>query len=165
MGEQAESPAKQEMESIVGQYPAQKRYLLAMMQDLQKRYRYLPEEAIQTAAVYLQLPLSAVYSMATFYKAFSLVPKGRIVLKVCDGTACHLKGSQPLIGEIRDLLGIEPGETTPDREFSLETVNCLGACAIAPAVVAGGRVYSKVNASKLRQIIADYREGVGADAS
>ena len=103
-----------------------------MMQDVQGEYKYLPQEGLQMIASYVEVPLSRVYSMATFYKAFSLVPKGRINFKVCDGTACHIKGSTVIIDQVYKYLGIKPGQTTADGEFSIETVNCLGCLRIGP---------------------------------
>lgn len=147
----------EEFEKIINAYPHEKRYIMPIMHDLRKRYNYLPRKALEMTAVHVQVPFSQVYSMATFYRAFSLVPKGRVNIKVCDGTTCHIKGSQILIDEIYDTLGIRPGETTKDRDFSLETVNCLGACAIAPALVANGKVYSYVTPASLKKIIEEYR--------
>lgn len=151
-----QNTACREMTEIISSYPAEKRFILAIMQDLQKKFNYLPKEALVLTAKHVKTPLSTVYSMATFYKAFSLVPKGRVNFKVCDGTACHIKGSQVLIDEIGKCLGIKPGETTEDGQFSLETVNCLGACAIAPVLVANSKVYAKVTPAALRDIIKEY---------
>ena len=147
---------------ILEKYPAEKRYLLAMMQDVQGEYKYLPREGLQTIAAYVDVPLSRVYSMATFYKAFSLVPKGRVSFKVCDGTACHIKGSTIIIDQVYKHLGIKPGETTPDGEFSIETVNCLGACALAPALVANDKVHPKVTSSGIIEIIKSYGGQINA---
>jgi len=144
-------------EKVISKYPADRRYLLAMMQDVQKEFNFLPKESLGLMARYVSLPVAKVYSMATFYKAFSLVPKGRYSIKVCDGTACHIKGSNLLIDQIHQLLKIRPGETTGDGEFSLETVNCLGACAIAPVMLVNGKVHAKVTAGKLEEIIMKYR--------
>ena len=141
---------------ILNNYPAEKRYILAIMQDMQGEFRYLPQESLEMIASYVNVPLSRVYSMATFYKAFSLVPKGRINFKICDGTACHIKGSNIIIDQIYQHLGIKPGETTADGEFSIETVNCLGACALAPALVANERVHPKVTSSGIIKIIKSY---------
>ena len=115
------------MGKIINRYPPERRYILAIMQDLQKQFNYLPKDALQMTAEYVNTPMSVVYSMATFYKAFSLVPKGRVVLKTCDGTACHIKGSNIIIDEIYKTLGIRPGETTEDVDYSIETFNCLRA--------------------------------------
>ncbi|MCX5779953.1 MAG: NAD(P)H-dependent oxidoreductase subunit E [Firmicutes bacterium] len=141
---------------ILNHYPVEKRHILAMMQDVQGEYNYLPKEGLQMIAAYVDVPLSRVYSMATFYKAFSLVPKGRINFKVCDGTACHIKGSTVIIDQVYKYLGIKPGQTTADGEFSIETINCLGACALAPAVVANDKVHPKVTSSGIIDIIKSY---------
>ncbi len=148
---------RQAMEKIINRYPPERRFILAIMQDLQKHLNYLPKEALKMTADHVNAPMTVIFSMATFYKAFSLVPKGRVVLKACDGTACHIKGSNVLIDEIYSCLGIKPGETTADGDFSLETVNCLGACALAPVLVANGKVYPKVTPAALRKIINEYR--------
>lgn len=146
----------QKISEIVSSYPNEKRYILAMMQDIQRHFNYLPREAMEKIAEHADAPFSRIYSMATFYKAFSLVPKGRYNIKVCDGTACHIKGSLVLIDQVRKLLGIKPGETTEDGLFSLETVNCLGACAIAPVMVVNERVHPKVTSSSIIDIIKSY---------
>lgn len=146
----------QKISEIINSYPDEKRYILAMMQDIQKHFNYLPREAMEMIAGHVDAPFSRVYSMATFYKAFSLVPKGRYNIKVCDGTACHIKGSTVLIDQVYQLLGIRPGETTEDGLFSIETVNCLGACAIAPVMVVNERVHPKVTSSSIIKIIKSY---------
>ncbi|MEA4926546.1 MAG: NAD(P)H-dependent oxidoreductase subunit E [Syntrophomonadaceae bacterium] len=146
----------QKIARIVSAYPSEKRFILAMMQDVQKHFNYLPREAMELIAGHVDAPFSRIYSMATFYKAFSLVPKGRYNIKVCDGTACHIKGSNVLLDQVRKLLGIKPGETTEDGLFSIETVNCLGACAIAPVMVVNERVHPKVTSSSIVEIIKGY---------
>jgi NADH-quinone oxidoreductase subunit E len=146
----------QKISEIIDSYPGEKRFILAMMQDIQKHYNYLPREAMEMIAAHVNAPFSRIYSMATFYKAFSLVPKGRYNIKVCDGTACHIKGSNVLIDQVYKLLGIKPGETTEDGLFSIETVNCLGACAIAPVMVVNERVHPKVTSSSIIDIIKSY---------
>ncbi|MEL7564875.1 MAG: NADH-quinone oxidoreductase subunit NuoE [Dehalobacterium sp.] len=148
---------KKEIKKLINKYPADRRFLLAMMQDVQKEFKFLPKESLGLISRYVNLPVAKVYSMATFYKAFSLAPKGRYCIKVCDGTACHIKGSNVLIDQIFQLLQIKPGETTQDGEFSLETVNCLGACAIAPVMLVNGKVHAKVTSGKLEEIINGYR--------
>ena len=147
----------QKIFQIVTSYSNEKRYILAMMQDVQKQFNYLPKEAMEMIAEHVNAPFSRIFSMATFYKAFSLVPKGRYNIKVCDGTACHIKGSNVLIDQVHKHLGIRPGETTEDGLFSIETVNCLGACAIAPVLVVNERVHPKVTSSGIIEIIDRYR--------
>jgi NADH-quinone oxidoreductase E subunit len=141
---------------ILKKYPRNERYLLAILQDVQKKYNYLPRESLNMIQDYMDIPLSKLYSMATFYKALSLKPKGKYVIKVCDGTACHIKASQSLVDEIGKLLEIGPGETTTDGKFSLETVNCLGSCAAAPVLVINDRFYGKVTPAMVKTIIEEY---------
>lgn len=141
---------------IIKEYPAEARYTLAMMQDIQKEYNYIPRESMEMLAEYLDVHLSKLYSMATFYKALSLKPKGKYIIKVCDGTACHIRNSQGLIDEIESLLNIKPGETTEDGKFSLETVNCLGSCALAPVMVINEKYYGKMTVAKIKEILKEY---------
>lgn len=137
-------------------YPKEKRFTLAILQDLQKEYGYIPKEKLVELSGYLDIPLSRLYSMATFYKALSLTPKGENIIKVCDGTACHIRSSKSLLDEIRSTLGIKPGETTKDGKFSLETVNCLGSCAIAPVMVINDKYYGKLTSAMVREILKGY---------
>lgn len=137
-------------------YPKEKRYTLSILQDLQKEYNYIPKEKLIELSEYLNVPLSKLYSMATFYKALSLKPKGENIIKVCDGTACHIRSSKSLLDEIENTLGIKPGETTKDGKFSLETVNCLGSCAIAPVMVINDKYYGKLTSAKVREILKEY---------
>jgi NADH-quinone oxidoreductase subunit E len=143
-----------DISDILEKYGYDKRSTLAMLQDIQRKYNYIPREAMDTMSEQLELPLSKLYGIATFYKALSLEPRGRNIIKVCDGTACHIRSSQLLIGEIEGLLGIKPGETSKDGQFTLETVNCLGSCAIAPVMVINETYYGKVTPAKLRDIIS-----------
>lgn len=141
---------------IMKKYPSEQRYTLAILQDIQKHYNYIPRESLVMLGDYLQVPLSKLYSMATFYKALSLNPKGENIIKVCDGTACHIRSSQVIIDEIQKVLNIKPGETTQDGRFSLETVNCLGSCAIAPVMVINDKYYGKVTPAMVREILKEY---------
>ena len=144
---------------LLDAYPKDRRYALAVMQDIQRRYNYIPEEGLEALAGYLGCPLAELYAMATFYKALSLRPKGHHIIKVCDGTACHLRGSGNILNGIRGELGIGPDETTDDGEFSLETVNCMGSCALAPVMVVDGVYYGKVTLESLSGIFQAVREG------
>lgn len=143
--------------AIIEGYPKEQRFTLAIMQDIQKEFNFIPRDALELIAQYLNVPLSKLYSMATFYKALSLKPKGENIIKVCDGTACHIKSSTTLLGEIEKILLIKPGETSVDGKFSLETVNCLGSCAIAPVMVINEKYYGKVTPTTLQEIIKEYR--------
>jgi len=145
--------------SLLDAYPKDRRYALAVMQDIQRRFNFIPGEALEALAAYMGCSLAELYSMATFYKAFSLQPKGRHIIKICDGTACHLRGSRNLLSGIKAALGIGPNETTGDGEFSLELVNCLGSCALAPVMVVDGVYYGKVTMESLAGIFHAVREG------
>lgn len=144
---------------IAKKYHPEKRFLLAILQDIQRKYNYLPEEAMETIADYLGISAVKVFAVATFYRAFSLQPKGEYIIKVCDGTACHIKGSLNLLEELKSILGIEPGETTADGKFSLETVNCIGSCALAPVIMINDEYYGKLTPAKLREVMQFYRKG------
>lgn len=132
--------------------------LIAVLEDLQSRYRFLPREAMILVSEGLGLPLSQVYSVATFYNAFSLLPRGRHGICVCVGTACHVRGAQPVLARLEETLGIKPGETTPDWNYSLETVNCLGACALGPIVVVDGKYSGQMVASKVDDLLAQLEQ-------
>lgn len=134
--------------------------LITEMERLQARYGYLPEEELKRLARVTGRSLVDVYSVATFYRAFSLKPRGKHLISVCLGTACHVQGGPRIAEVFQGQLGILPGETTPDWEFSLETVNCLGACALGPVVVADGHYFSKVRTSDVPQIIKNTLEGL-----
>lgn len=131
--------------------------LIAALESIQARYRYLPPEALILVSERFGVPLSQVYSVATFYHVYSLTPKGKHLLHVCMGTACHVRGSPQILDRLQTKLGVQPGGTTRDRLFSLETVNCLGACALGPIVVADGEYSGQMTAQKadalLKQIM------------
>lgn len=152
--------SKDYMESVelLIKYPQEKRFTLSILQDFQNKYGFIPRETMYYIAEYLNIPVSDIYSMATFYKALSLKPKGIHVIKVCNGTACHIRGSNILIDEIKELLNIKPGETTDDGLFSLEIVNCLGACALAPVMVIDSRYYGALTKEKIKVVLDEYKE-------
>jgi len=122
--------------------------LIAALEEIQERYRYLPPEALLLASERFGVPLAQAYSVATFYNAFSLKPKGKHCLHVCMGTACHVRGSPQVLDRLQTKLGIKPGGTTRDRLFTLETVNCLGACALGPIVVSEGEYSGQMTPQK-----------------
>ncbi len=130
-----------------------KETLLSVSQDIQAKYGYLPEEELIETAETLAVPLIDVYDIATFYKSFSLTPRGRHQVKVCLGTACHVRGASRIGKEVERKLAIKPGETSEDGEFSLETVMCLGCCAIGPVVVIDGKYYGQVTPTKVESIL------------
>ena len=143
--------------SVVESHPKDKRHSLAILQDLQRTFGYIPRESLQAVSAYLGIKISALYSMATFYRALSLKPKGKHVIRVCDGTACHIRGAPALLDALERALGIKAGETTKDGLFTVETVNCLGACAIAPVMVVDGQYHPKVMPDMIEAILKTYR--------
>jgi NADH:ubiquinone oxidoreductase subunit E len=136
--------------------------LLSVLQDIQIKRGYLPEEKLIETAETLDMPLIDVYGVATFYKSFSLTPRGRHQVKVCLGTACHVRGADKIVEEIERKLGVRVGETSENGEFSLETVMCLGCCAIGPVVVVDGKYYGQVTPTKVDSILRTIREEVYA---
>lgn len=144
-----------EMAEVVERHPRRPGELLAILLDLQETYHYLPRTALKEVARYLAVPESRVYSVATFYKALTLKPRGERVIRTCLGTACHLRGSPAVLERIEAVLGIKPGETTADGRFTLETVNCLGACALAPVVVIGEETYGQMTPDKVEKLLRE----------
>ncbi len=137
--------------------------LISVLEQVQGRYRYLPREAMILVGEGLGLPLSQVYSVATFYNAFSLQRRGRHGVCVCVGTACHVRGAQPVLNRLEETLHIKPGETTPDWDYSLETVNCLGACALGPIVVVDGKYSGQMHAKKVDDLLAHIEQADKAE--
>jgi NADH-quinone oxidoreductase subunit E len=125
-----------------------------ILQDIQKHYRYLPSDALKFVAKKMNLPLAQIYGVATFYKSFSLKPKGKNHICVCTGTACHVRQADVILSKLELALKIKPGETTPDNEFSFETVNCLGACALGPLVTANDVYYGNMDVTKVDKMLA-----------
>ena len=146
------------LKEIIDRYPRERRYALAVMQDMQRHYSYIPREGLELLAGHVGCKVAELYSMATFYKALSLKPRGKHIIKLCNGTACHIRGSVNLINGINRELGIAPGETTEDGEFTLELVNCLGSCALAPVMVIDETYHGKVTVESLPGIIDSYRK-------
>ncbi len=148
---------------ILNAYPKNKQFSLAILQDMQRVFNYIPREGMELAAEYLGCKFSELYAMATFYKALSIEPKGKTIIKVCDGTACHIRGSVPLLDALKRRLQIDAGETTADGLFTLETVNCLGACAIAPVMLINETYHGGVTPEKLDNLLAQYESEVAAE--
>lgn len=143
--------------SIIKSYSATHDSLISILHDIQSKYHYLPEYALRQVASHLKLPLIQVYGVATFFKAFSLKPRGRYIINVCLGTACHVRGGQSVFEELSRQLGIKNGDTTEDMLFTLESVNCLGACALGPIVVVDDEYHGKMNAGKVKKMISRYK--------
>ncbi len=144
------------VDSILNGYQHDKSLLVSVLQDLQAECNYLPREGLTRVSEGLGLPLSQVYSVATFFKAFSLTPRGRHSVAVCLGTACHVRGAIRILEEIERELGVDRGETTKDLKYTLETVNCVGACALGPIVVADGEYSGQMKTDKVRPLLKSY---------
>lgn len=142
-----------DIDSILEKYPGEPRFLISLLQDVQEQYQFISEENMNLICDHVGVPDTQAWSVATFYKSFSLEPRGEHEVKVCLGTACHLKGGQRLVENICRGLEINPGETTSDLKFTVETVNCLGACALAPVAVVDEKYHSKTTSPKLDRII------------
>jgi NADH:ubiquinone oxidoreductase subunit E len=151
----AEAPENlaSDLKDLFDATPRHPRFLLPLLQDIQSRCRYLPRAALKLAAEHLGIPESRVYAVATFYKALSLTPRGEKTVKVCLGTACHLRGAASVLDALSKALGISPGGTTEDLRFTLETVNCLGACALAPVVTVNDRVYGQMTPGRVAELV------------
>jgi NADH-quinone oxidoreductase subunit E len=147
----------QKVSAIVDKYRGAGGALIAILQDVQVEYNYLPAEALKSVAERLNTPLISVYGIATFYKAFSLTPRGKHLITVCLGTACHVRGTKRILGEVQKRLGVKRGETTEDKQFTLETVNCLGCCAIGPVMVVDGDYFGQTTTAKVEPILKKYR--------
>ncbi len=144
---------EKKINAIVKSYGGDKSYLVPILQDVQKEFGYLPKDALTALSAALGVPISRIYEVATFYKAFSLKPKGRHHISLCMGTACHVRGADLILNSITDLLGIKDGETTDDLEYSFETVGCLGACALGPMVVVDGVYHGEMNIAKTTKLL------------
>ncbi len=138
--------------------PKEPSYLIKALQYIQEEKGYISLKDAMEVAEYLGVPLSQVYGVATFYEQFRLKPRGKYIIRVCQGTACHVKGSKTLLDFLKDFLGIEIGETTEDGMFTIERVACLGACALAPAVDINGTIHGKMDPDKLRDVIIEIKE-------
>ena len=148
---------------IVKKHGRDKSALIAVLQDIQEAFNYLPKDALKAAGKFLGIPFSRVYEVATFYTAFSLKPRGEHIVKICMGTACHVRGSSAIQDKMERTLCIKHGETTPDQKFSLETVNCVGACALGPVVVIDTEYHGQVTMAKVDKIIGKLK-GQGAQS-
>ena len=136
---------KEKIDQIIDKHQCEASSLIQILLDIQSENRWLPKEALERTSERLGVSLTRIQHIATFYKAFSLVPKGRHEIHVCMGTACHVRGAQRVLDEVQDLTGIKPGETDSDMKFSLETVNCLGCCALGPVMEIDGKTHGKMS--------------------
>ena len=147
---------KEALETILNRYDRDRTQVVSVLQDVQDEDRYLSQESLTYVAQALDMPRSQVYGLATFYRAFSLEPRGEHIIVVCTGTACHVRGAPRLVDELSRRLAVAPGGTTADRRFTLETVNCLGACALGPLVVVDGNYHGQMSPNKVDGLLAQY---------
>jgi NADH-quinone oxidoreductase subunit E len=144
------------IDQIIEKYAGEPSSLIQVMLDIQSENHWLPKEALERISRRLKVPMTRIQHIATFYKAFSLVPKGRHRIHICMGTACHVRGAPRVLETVQDLIGIRPGETDLDLKFSLETVNCLGCCALGPVMEIDGETHGKMTSSQVSDILKNY---------
>lgn len=146
------------VETIIGDHGKDENDLIQAMLAIQEEFHYLPPEALEKISEKLNVPMIRIYQVAAFYKVFSLEPRGKHIITVCKGTACHVRGSNMLVDQVDRVLKIGPGETTEDRQFSLDEVNCLGCCAIGPVMTIDNKYYGNMSVSKVERVINKYVE-------
>lgn len=150
-------PDTDEIRALARTHAATRGSLIPALQEIQTRFGYIPAAAIAIVAAELRIPASAVYGVATFYTQFRLTPRGQHLIRVCLGTACHVRGGEDILAALIRALGIEPGETTPDGLFTLEQVACLGACGLSPVMMVDDTAYGRLTVDKVPQILDGYR--------
>lgn len=151
------------MDEILARYNGEREMLISILQDVQAQYNYLPREALERVSARLDIPIGQIFAVATFFKAFSLIPRGRHIISLCTGTACHVRGANLIARNVEEALGIKEGGTTADREFSFETVRCLGACALGPVLVVDGEYHGHMNIAKSTKILKELGKSVATD--
>ncbi len=151
------SEAKKETLSVIERYEPKDSSLIPILQACQKRFGYLPREVMEEISLYLNMPLSKIYGVTTFYAQFRLEPLGEHLVKVCHGTACHVRGADKINEILENELGIKSGDTTPCGTFSLERVACLGCCSLAPVIMVDETVHGNLDRDKLKKVISGYR--------
>jgi NADH-quinone oxidoreductase subunit E len=144
------------IDKILDKYPSDGSSLIQVLLEIQRENRWLSNEALEKVSKRLKVPLNRIQHIVTFYKAFSLIPKGRHEIHVCTGTACHVRGAPRLLDAVEDLTGIRPGETDMDLKFSLETVGCVGCCALGPVMVIDGEYHGKMAPAKSEAVLKNY---------
>ena len=146
------------MNETLSHFKGNRDELINILQETQEKFHYLPEKAMERIAHFLKMPVVEVYSVATFYALFRLSPSGKKTFRVCRGTACHVRGGSHVLHEVEKRLGIKPGQTTSDMEYSLETVACIGACALAPNISVDKETYGMVNSETLEEVFGDWKK-------
>ena len=149
------------IDKILDKYPSDASSLIQVLLEVQRENRWLPKEALEKISEKLSVPLNQIQNIVTFYKVFSLMPKGRHEIHVCTGTACHVRGAPRLLDSVQSQVGIGPGETDLDLKFSLETVNCVGCCALGPVMVMDGEYHGQMNLRKVTAMLSSYAAEAG----
>ncbi|MBM4277421.1 MAG: NAD(P)H-dependent oxidoreductase subunit E [Deltaproteobacteria bacterium] len=144
------------LNEIINKHQGEASSLIQILLEIQREHRWLPKEVLEKVSQRLDVPLSRIQHIVTFYKAFSLVPKGRHEVHICMGTACHVRGAPRLLDTVQDMIGIKPGETDMDLKFSLETVNCLGCCALGPVMEVDGKYHGKISPAEIEGVLKNY---------
>jgi len=144
------------IDRIIGKHQGEASLLIQVLLEIQSEYNWLPKKALERVGEKLKVPFSRIQHIATFYKAFSLVPKGRHRVHICVGTACHVRGATRVLDKVQDLTGIKPGETDTELKFSLDTVNCLGCCALGPVMEINGKTHGKLSPANTEDVINSY---------
>ena len=150
---------RKRLREIVDRNDGQKSSLIAILQDIQQAYNYLPTHVLKMVSEEMSIPLMRVYEVATFYNAFSLKPRGEHVVKLCVGTACHVRGAAGILDKLERTLEIKPGETSGDQKFTLETVNCVGACALGPVMIMNGEYHGQVTMATVDKVVGPLKKG------
>ena len=148
------------LEKVFSEYKPIKDNLIQILNEVQDHYGYIPVHAQTAISEFLKMPMAEIYGVITFYSRFTLKPKGKYNIAVCLGTACFVKGSQKIMDRLKETLGIEAGETTPDGKFSIEETRCVGACGLAPVFTVNGEVYGKSTVQKLDQVLEELKNKV-----
>ncbi len=144
------------VDQIVDRYATEDGALIQILLDVQREYNWLPKEAMMRISERLEIPVTHMYRVASFYKAMSLTPIGRHLVSVCLGTACHVRGGRKILDKVEQVLSIKDGETTPDQKFTLQRVNCLGCCALGPVMVVDGEAHGKLGVANVQEVLSQY---------
>lgn len=152
-----EEAVEERLDEILSSYQGNEEELIPILQQVQQIFGYLPELAMKKIARFLKLPESTVFGVGTFYAQFKLVPSGRNIIRVCRGTACHVRGGARILREVEKHLSIKPGESSPDLEYCLETVACIGACALAPTMVVNKETHGQMTTKKVTEVLEQFR--------
>jgi NADH-quinone oxidoreductase subunit E len=150
-----EADVQEKLKEVFSRHAGERQELIPILQETQQQFRYLPAAAMREIAKYLNISVNAVYGVSTFYAQFKLTPLGKKIIRICRGTACHVRGADKVLAEMEKQLGIKAGETTKDMEYTLETVACIGACALAPTMTIDNETYGKMTPKKVAEVLGD----------